>query len=173
MPQPVLALAVLQDIRALLQRLHQPTAAKVAAEHANLSRLNTILLRFSSGRVEQLPMAPLPREQMSALMHQWCDITKSLLTMLKEDARAVNQYPACPFAASMLLSLLANCLECWVEQAPREAAQAALKQQVAQHTSGEQLEQHKERGAAVIKLLWNRECGVHATLVAAMRQCCR
>jgi hypothetical protein len=133
--------AVLQDIQALLQRLQQPTAAKVAAEHDNIGRFKTIMLSRSSGPASQLPLAPIPSQQMSTLVQQWCRMIKLLLSVLKDDPAAVKEHPMSLFSTGTLLSLLANCLEWWAQQAPiaSAAAEAAMRQQILQHTSGEVL----------------------------------
>jgi hypothetical protein len=82
----------------VVQRLRQPTAAKVAAEHANVSRLNSVMLMHSFGSAARLPLGSLPSEQMSALMQQWCDMTKALLSMLKAEPAATIQHPMCIYA---------------------------------------------------------------------------
>jgi hypothetical protein len=46
------------------------------------------------------------------------------------------RHPIAGTGTGVLLSLLANGLEVWIALARNEAAKAAVKQQIAQHTAG-------------------------------------
>lgn len=119
-----------------MQRLQQPTAATVAAEYDNINRANRFMLvslPAASGMQPQIPLPPT----FAALVQRWCGMAKPLILVLR-DANAIMRDSTVVLGTGMLLSLLSNFLGCWVEQAPNEKAEAAIKQQIAQHAAGEQ-----------------------------------
>jgi hypothetical protein len=125
----------MQETQALLQRLHQPTAALLAAEYDTISKVQGFLLTVlpSSPTVTTLP---LPEKQYAALMQQWCSIAGPLLSVLA-DRGALKQHPMAAFSASRLLGMLASCLEAWTGPAADKAAERAVQLQIAQHTAGD------------------------------------
>lgn len=121
----------------MLQRLHQPTAATVASEYDNISKLNIFMAAaVASAPSGTLPTVTLPQEQFVSMMQRWCSMTKPLLLlMMNQDA--VTHYPDAAAGAGMLLSLWSNCLECWTGMAADETAKLVVQQQIAQLTEGE------------------------------------
>jgi hypothetical protein len=124
----------LQATQSLLQRLQQPTPATVEAEYDNIRKLDTFHIARTPAAGCRLTALPLPQEQYATLMWQWCGVAKPLLGLLADPASA--QHPSAVLGAGNLLRVLAVCLEMWVGATAGEAAQVALKQQMAQHTSG-------------------------------------
>jgi hypothetical protein len=86
-------------------------------------------------------------------------MAKALILVLR-DANAIMRDSRVVLGVGMLLSLLSNFLGCWVEQAPNEKAEAAVKQQIAQHAAGEQAEagvggrRHSQLKLYVVRCLW-------------------
>jgi hypothetical protein len=72
-----------QETHAMLQRLHQPTAATVAAEYDNISKLTEFMAAViaSAPRGGAPTIAP-PQEQLTAMMQRWCSMAKPLLLLL-------------------------------------------------------------------------------------------
>jgi hypothetical protein len=120
----------------MLQRLHQPTAATVAAEYDNISKLSDFMAAViaSAPRGGSPTIAP-PQEQLAAMMQRWCSMAKPLLLLLM-NRDAIMSQPIADTGTGILLSLLANGLEVWIALARNEAAKAAVKQQIAQLTAG-------------------------------------
>jgi hypothetical protein len=121
----------------MLQRLHQPTAATVAAEYENITKLNAFMAAaVASALSGTLPTVTLPQEQFVSMMQRWCSMTKPLLLlMMNQDA--ASRHPSAAAGAGMLLSLWSNCLECWTGMAADETAKLVVQQQIAQLTAGE------------------------------------
>jgi hypothetical protein len=125
----------------MLQRLHQPTAATVAAEYGNISKLTEFMTAvIASAPAGRPPTITPPQQQFAALMQRWCSIAEPLL-LLVMDKDAIMRHPKGPSAltgAGMLLSLLGNGVECWAAAAAAAGEQPvmAVKQQIAQHTAG-------------------------------------
>jgi hypothetical protein len=155
----------------MLQRLHQPTAATVAAEYGNISKLTAFMTAvianiskltafmtavIASAPAGRSPTITLPQQQFAALMQRWCSIAKPLLLVIMDkDAimRLHRMGTSAVTGAGMLLSLLGNGVECWAAAAAGEQAVLAVKQQIAQHTAGECV-CHCPRARVVYGLGW-------------------
>lgn len=127
-------IVALQATQALLQRLQQPSPATVEAEYDNIQKLDTFHTAKAPAPGCRLTALPLSQQQYATLMWQWCGVAKQLLGLLADPASA--QSPSAVLVAGNLLSVLAVSLEMWIGATAGEVAQAALKQQIAQHTSG-------------------------------------
>ena len=119
----------------MLQRLHQPTAATVAAEYDNISKFTKFMTALIASAAKETPTITMPQQQFASMMQRWCSIAKPLL-MLLMDKDAIMRHPSAVTGAGMLASLLGNTLVFWTALAADEKAEMAVKQQIAQHTAG-------------------------------------
>jgi hypothetical protein len=124
----------LQATQELLQRLQQPTSATIAAEYANINKLDAFHRTKNPAPGRRPATLPLPQQQYATIMWQWCEVAKPLLRLLTDPASAENHDAV--LGAGKLLSTLGNCLECWLGTQAVMVAQMVLQQQIAQHTSG-------------------------------------
>lgn len=144
----------MQETQALLQRLHHPTAALLAAEYDTISQVHGFLLTVLP--TDDTPTTlPLPDEHYAAVMQQWCGLAGPLLSVLA-DQGALKQHPMAAFSAARLLGMLASCLECWSGPAADKAAERAVQLQIAQHTAGDPrwwwLRQLRGAGVCVVRV---------------------
>jgi hypothetical protein len=124
----------LQATQELLHRLRQPTLATVAAENANINKMDAFHRAITPAPGSCLTALWLPQEQYAALMWHWCGVAKLLLQLIALPASV--QSPGAVLGAGKLLSSLSYCLESWVGMKADMAAQTALQQQIVQHTKG-------------------------------------
>lgn len=135
--------SVTQYIQALLQRLQEPTAAALSAEYPHISQLPKFLSTLLPAPGCKLAAPLLPQKQLSTLMQRWCSLAEPLLLVVT-DQKAFAQDPtgSAVYGAGTLLNALGAFLQYWVDVQADEAAAAAVKQQIAQYTSGGLVIQH-------------------------------
>ena len=128
--------AVPQETSALLQRLQQPTAAAVTAEYSNIQEMTRFLATVYPELGDLQNMTQQPRGFV-AMMQQWCSMAKPRMLLLLESCAHIKapsqQHRAVLYGIGMLLSGMANLMECWVDMS---ADKEAVKQHIAQQITG-------------------------------------
>jgi hypothetical protein len=125
----------LQETQALLARLSQPSAAALHKEYHNCQRLTAFLC--SDPLTTQFDQ--LTASQLSSTLLRWCTLAQPILQVVINQADHLTNYPAAFNAVGVLLNALGMCLESWVRQTEQQQQQLALKQQIAQQTTGEHM----------------------------------